>query len=693
VSELPELPHERVTRSILRLVDHPSGKRFAVITLDNGEDHTKPNTMGPGGLVSLAHALDAAEATDADAVVVTGKPFWFCAGADLAMIGGATDAAQAGLALRYGHQVYRRLGEGPKPTFAFVNGAALGGGLEIALHCTYRTISAGVTAIGLPECFLGMVPAWGGTYLLPRLIGPDAAVTVIVENPLSQNRMLRAGQAHAMGLADAIFGPADFLEESLRWASHVLDHPLVRPEPDFGAVWDDAIARGRRVVQARTRGAAVAPQRALELIDQARHRSPDEAYAAEDEVGAELAIGDQLRAGLYAFDLVQKRAKRPVDAPNPGRAREVTSVGIVGAGLMASQLALLFARRLEVPVLLTDVDQERLDRGLGYLRREVDTLVGKGRMSRDRANRTLALVTGTLDLADYAQADFVLEAVFEQLEIKQEIFAELEKHLRPDAVLATNTSSLSVTAMASGLEHPERVLGFHFFNPVAVMPLLEIARTDQTDEATYATAFAVGRTLKKTCIAVHDSPGFVVNRLFMRMFNEVTRAIDEGTPFDIADHALDPLGLPMTPLQLIGFTGPAVTHHVMSTLHDAWPDRFIVSPNIARLVEAGVRSYFLEDGSVDPRVTGLYETGTTPSSADEVHRRAIEAMADEVRRLLDEGVVREPQEVDLALITGGGYPFPLGGITPYLDRTGTAERVTGHRFLPEGVANGPLSQS
>jgi 3-hydroxyacyl-CoA dehydrogenase len=185
----------------------------------------------------------------------------------------------------------------------------------------------------------------------------------------------------------------------------------------------------------------------------------------------------------------------------------------------------------------------------------------------------------------------------------------------------------------------------------------------------------------------------VVNRLFMRMFNEVTRAIDEGTPFDVADHALDPLGLPMTPLQLIGFTGPAVTHHVMSTLHEAWPERFLVSDNIARMVDAGVRSYFLDDGTVDPRVGELYETGGSPSTADEVHRRAVEAMADEVRRLLDEGVVREPQEVDLALITGGGYPFHLGGMTPYLDRTGVSERVTGHRFLAEGVANGPVARA
>jgi 3-hydroxyacyl-CoA dehydrogenase/enoyl-CoA hydratase/carnithine racemase len=692
---LPLLPGERVTRSLLRLVDHPSGVRFALITLDNGEDHTKPNSLGPAGLQSLSDALDRAEAADVDAIAVTGKPFWFLAGADLAMLGGATDLEQGRRGLQVGHDIFRRLGEGAKPTFAFLNGAALGGGLELALHCSYRTVSSGVTAVGLPECFLGMVPAWGGTYLLPRLVGADAAVTVIIENPLSQNRMLRGQQAFGLGIADAIFAPADFLESSLRWAADVVSGALVveRPQVDTGADWDQAIARGKAVIQTRTRGAAVAPGRALALIEQARVRTRDEGFAAEDQVGAELSIGDQLRAGLYAFDLVQRRAKRPAGAPDRTLARQVTSVGVVGAGLMASQLALLFARRLQVPVILTDIDQERVDRGLGYIRGEIDTLVAKRRLTRDKANRLRGLFTGSLDLADFAGADFVIEAVFEELAVKQQVFGDLEKVLRPDAVLATNTSSLSVTAMAQGLEHPERLVGFHFFNPVAVMPLLEIVRTESTDEATYATAFAVGKELEKACIAVRDAPGFVTNRLFMRMFNEVTRAVDEGTPYEVADHALDPLGLPMTPLQLIGFTGPAVSQHVMNTLHEAFPDRFITSANLGRMVEAGLRGFYLEDGTLDPRVAQLYQVGSSPSTAEEVHRRAVEAMADEVRRLLDEGVVREPQDVDLALITGGGYPFHLGGITPYLDRTGVSERVTGARFLPEGLANGPRTGS
>ena len=226
---------------------------------------------------------------------------------------------------------------------------------------------------------------------------------------------------------------------------------------------------------------------------------------------------------------------------------------------MASQLALLFARRLEVPVLLTDVDQERLDRGLGYLQpRDRRRCWPRAGCRRDRANRLRALVTGTLDLADFADADFVIEAVFEELALKQQVFADLEKVVR--AGRRPGHQHLVAVGHRDGpgrSSTPSGSSGFHFFNPVAVMPLLEIARTEPTDERDLRDRVRRrAGTLKKTCIAVRDAPGFVVNRLFMRMFNEVTRAIDEGTPFDVADHALDPLGLPMTPLQLIGFTGP-----------------------------------------------------------------------------------------------------------------------------------------
>ena len=305
-------------------------------------------------------------------------------------------------------------------------------------------------------------------------------------------------------------------------------------------------------------------------------------------------MGDDLRASMYSFDLVQKRAKRPVGVPDKSLARPVTKVGVVGAGLMASQLALLFARRLEVPVVMTDLDEERVEKGLAYVRADLDGQVAKGRITPDKANRLRALVTGATDKAAFADADFVIEAVFENLAVKKQVFAEVEAVVSDTCVLATNTSSLSVTDMAADLAHPERVVGFHFFNPVAVMPLLEIARAEHTDDATLATAFAVGKSLKKTCVLVKDAPAFVVNRLLTRYMGEVIKAVDEGTPIEVADHAVDPLGLPMSPFNLLALVGPAVAFHVSESMHAAFPDRFYVSDNMRRLVEAGKARHLVE---------------------------------------------------------------------------------------------------
>ncbi|MFL6130327.1 MAG: 3-hydroxyacyl-CoA dehydrogenase NAD-binding domain-containing protein [Mycobacteriales bacterium] len=690
-------PDEVVTRALVRYAEVPGlSAEIALVTLDNGHDHSRPSTFGPGGLASLDRALDevAGHSPRVAAIAVTGKPFVFAVGADLSGMPRIRDR-DAALALgRLGHRVFRRLHDSAVPTFAFVNGAAMGGGLELALHCQHRTLSRSAGALALPEVFLGLVPSWGGSQLLPRLVGPAAAVTVLVDNPLNQNRMLEPEQAAALGIVDALLDGADFLAESLRWAARVVrgEETVTRPVVDRGPAWDEAVARGRALADAKVHGAAPAPYRALDLITLARTADLDAGFAAEDEALADLVMSDELRAGLYSFDLVQKRARRPVGAPDPSLARPVTKVGVVGAGLMAGQLALLIARRLQVPVVLTDLDRERLDRGVGYVHGEIDALLRKKRLSPDQANRLNGLVTGSLSKDAFADADLVVEAVFEELKVKQQVFAEVEAVVSAECVLATNTSSLSVTEMATGLAHPERVVGLHFFNPVAVLPLLEVVRAEQTDDATLATAFAVGKELRKSCVLVQDAPAFVVNRLLTRFLGEVTAAVDEGTPVEVADRALEPLGLPMSPFALLALVGPAVALHVGETLQAAWPDRFGVSGNLARLVAAGkpgVLTRGVAGPELDPEVRELFVLGDRPSTEQQVRDRAVAALAQEVRLMLDEGVVAAPQDVDLCMLLGAGWPFHLGGITPYLDRTGVSERVTGRRFLPPGVASLP----
>jgi 3-hydroxyacyl-CoA dehydrogenase/enoyl-CoA hydratase/carnithine racemase len=690
------LPDEVVTAALVRYLDVPGvAGEVALITLENGLDHTRPSTFGPAGLASLDDAMDQIEAhaPRVAAIAVTGKPFIFAVGADISGVPSIHTREQALEIGRLGHRVFRRFTDSAVPTFAFVNGAVMGGGLELALHCHYRTLAKKAAAIAFPEVFLGLVPGWGGTQLLPRLIGPQGAVKVIIENAMNQNKMLSPAQAVELGVVDLLLDDADFVPQSLAWLAGVLDGSTQVARPDHsGADWDSAIAAGRAFADGKIHGAAPAPYRALDLIAMARTADLTSGTAAEDDALADLIMGDELRSSLYAFDLVNKRAKRPAGAPDKALARSVTKVGVVGAGLMASQLALLFARRLEVPVVMTDLDQERLDKGVGYVHAEIDQLLAKGRLNPDKANRLKALVSGSLTKDAFADADVVIEAVFEEIKIKKQVFAEVEEHVGPEALLLTNTSSLSVTEMAADLAHPERVVGFHFFNPVAVLPLLEIVRAERTDDASLATAFAIGKKLGKSSVLVKDAPAFVVNRLLTRFLGEVTATVDEGTPIEVADAALAPLGLPMSPFVLLALVGPAVALHVSETMHAAFPDRFSVSENSRRLVAAGKGGIYAWDETgqhIDPDVQALFVQGDSPSSVEQVRERALAALADEVRIMLDEGVVAAPQDIDLCMILGAGWPFHLGGITPYLDRAGVSEAVTGRRFLERGVASLP----
>ncbi|SER94087.1 3-hydroxyacyl-CoA dehydrogenase [Pedococcus cremeus] len=692
---------EVVTHAHVRDIALPGGAgTMALVTLDNGFDHTKPNTFGPQSIANVRAAIEAlqvrAEAGEIQAVGITGKPFIFAVGADLKAVSQAAEREMALGVARAGHHAFGAIMDLPVPTFAFVNGAAMGGGVEIALACDYRTISSGVPAVALPETFLGLVPGWGGCYLLPNLVGPVNALKVIIENPMNFNRMLKGPQAFSLGMADAMFEPADFLEESLGWAAGVVSGEVTVQRPEVSrdeAEWAAALKAAKGLVDLKTGGKAPAPYRALKLVEAARTATRDEAFAAEDEALADLVMGDELRAGLYAFDLVQRRAKRPAGAPDKALARPVTKVGIVGAGLMASQLALLFAQRLEVPVVMTDIDQARVDKGVAYVQGEVDKLLAKGRLGQDKANRLKALVTGSTSKDGFADADFVIEAVFEEMGVKKQVWAEVEAIVSPECVLATNTSSLSITEMAADLEHPERVVGFHFFNPVAIMPLLEIVKGERTDDATLATAFATGKTLKKTTILVKDSPSFIVNRLLGRFMGEVAKIVDEGTPIEVADRAFAGLS-PMPPFVLLGLVGPAIALHNNETLAKAFPDRFYVSENLRRVVEAKKSAiYIWPEGKpvVDPEVEALFDKPANPVvlTADQVRERILSVLADEIRRMLDEGVAQAPMDIDLAMISGANFQFPNGGITPLLDREGISEKVTGKRFLPPGAASVP----
>ena len=692
------VPHEIITHSLVEDVQLPGGRTLALLTLDNGFDHTKPTTLGPNTLLELHATLTEqkrrAAAGAIQALAVTGKPHFLVAGADLSGVKNLTEPVHGRAMAELGHAAYDLLADLGVPTFAFINGVALGGGLEIALACTYRTVSTGANGIGLPEAFIGLVPGWGGVYRLPRLTGPEAAMTVMIENPLNNNRSLDGTAAAKIGIADALFEPADFLEQSLLWADGVLGGgtTVQRPNavepngnPAIAARWAAAAAKARAFVEAKTSNAAPAPAKVLEVFEAGASITQKESAALEIAALTELMQTNAFHNTVYAFlDLVQKRSKRPAGAPDAKLARPVTKVGVVGAGLMAGQLALLFAKNLKVPVVITDIDQARLDKGLAHIHGEVDKQLAKGRISGDAANRTKALVTGSVSKDAFADADFVIEAVFEELAVKKQVFAEVEAVVSPECILATNTSSLSVTEMGRDLAHPERLVGFHFFNPVAQMPLLEIVRAEQTGEVALATAFATGKALRKTSVLVKDEAAFVVNRILLRLMGEIAKAFDDGTDAATADGALRPMGLPMTPFTLLAMVGIPVAHHVSESLHAAFGERFHVSKNQQVLISHGITSLWTptaNGGAEIPESTlRLLEFGNSPSTAEELLVRTQDALAREIGLMLEEGVVAGPQDIDLCMVMGAGWPMHLGGITPYLDQVGASERVNGRKF-------------
>jgi 3-hydroxyacyl-CoA dehydrogenase/enoyl-CoA hydratase/carnithine racemase len=614
----------------------------AIVTIDNGEDYRKPTTLGRSAFESAVDVLEQLEHGDWEAAVFTGKPFVFCVGADIDEFGEVEDPREG---IRAGHELFGRIRALPFPTVAAINGAALGGGLELALHCTARTLASNVRHIGFPEVFLSIIPGWGGTQLLPKLVGPEAAAKVIVINPLRQNRLLHAQEALELGIVDKLLDPVEFLDESLAFARTL---SVERTEPDWTDV-ETVMRKARSRVDDAVHGATRAPYVALDLIAGAQNWSLDEGYAAEEDAMAELLVSDQAQASAYAFTVVERRSKKPPALPD-AKPRRVQKVGIVGAGLMATQIASLLVKRLEVPVVMRDIEQSRVDEALKTIREDV----------AERKPFLATLVDGGTGWEQFAGCDIVLEAVFEELDVKRAVFAAV-REVAPEAMLLTNTSSLSVEEMGADA-------GMHFFNPVAVMPLVEIVRHAGTTDEVLATTWDVVKKLKKRGVIVGDSPGFVVNRVLTRVSRSLMEALENGNTSDEVDEAMLGLGMPMAPSVLIQMVGPRVALHVLETMHAAFPDRFPLSPALEAIAN-GDEPVAIADNR---------------HTVEEIGRAVLEAAADEIRHMLDEGVVGDPADVDACLILGAGYPFFLGGITKHLDQTGISERVVGSTLAEYG---------
>lgn len=681
---------EQVTAFDYEVRDHATLGPVGVITARAGGP--KPATLGRQSVDNLveavAQAVAAAGNGDIRAIAITGEDRIFLAGADLAMFaaGTAPEVIRDMTRKMHGLQVLLRTVD--VPVLAHINGAALGGGLETALMASIRTAGPQVKGIGLPETSLGILPGWGGTTLLPALIDPEDALTIIVDEPAKDRTMdaqtaLERGVVHA--LVDDLDAALDYVAEnpgvsgavgpdsrsSAADSAYGADsaEPLPAADSDRAKALVEALKKRERLARVRDAQGAPATLRVLTLVTQLLDSTLEDALAREADAIVELAQTPAAEGALHAAELL--RRGKPSRTPIEG-AKDITKVGVAGAGLMASQIAAQLARGLRVHVIMRDLDDAIAAKGLANAQR---ILTDAG--DADAAE----LLSATTDLEDLRGADLVLEAVPEVMGIKQSVFAELEDVLEADALLVTNTSSLSVTEMSSKLDHPERVVGLHFFNPVAKMPLVEVIHTDATDETTLATGREVVRRMRKFAVDSADAPGFIVNRLLFRMLGTVLSAIDAGASAQKVDESLDALGLPMRPLTLLDMVGLAVADHVGQVMVDKeGPERFHASRGLHAMAEAGER--FTEEGHRPPapvraEVDEVFARANEgepdqprPKTGDRLLEEVEKSLADEITRMVDEGVVQRIEDIDLALILGAGFPRHRGGISTYLRQRG-----------------------
>ena len=609
------------------------------------------------------------------------KPGIFVAGADVEEIARVTDPEEAAAGSRLGQRLFAAWEALPFPTAAAIAGTCVGGGTELALASTWIAMADGDAArIGLPEVRLGILPGWGGCTRLPRRVGLPAALDLILTG-----RTLAGDRARKIGLADAVLPAAGFDERVAAWVRGRLGRRPARRSGGLRRLLLEGNPLGRRLVlaQARrrtlaqTKGHYPAPLRALDVVATGLERGPGAGFEAEARAIGELAVSPVAKNLIHVFRLME--ASKKDDGPPP---QEVRRPAVVGAGVMGGGIAHLIADKADLPVRILDLRADALATALSHAAALFDRQVRRRRLAPAARRRKMALLKPTLDATTLAASDFVVEAVVESLPVKQQVMADLDRRLAPDAILATNTSSLSIDAIGSGTAHRGRVVGMHFFNPVDRMPLVEVVVGERTAGAAASTVSAFARRLGKTPVVVRECPGFLVNRLLMFYSAEALWLIDEGHRIEDVDRAMVDWGMPMGPARLADEVGLDVAAKVSHILTEAFGERLPFPPWLDRLPEGGRlglkngRGIYLYEGRkakrVDPAVAA--EIGITPRRAAPelaaLARRMILPMVNEAARCLAEGIVEGPGPLDLAMIFGTGFPPFRGGLCRWADAEG-----------------------
>jgi 3-hydroxyacyl-CoA dehydrogenase/enoyl-CoA hydratase/3-hydroxybutyryl-CoA epimerase len=618
-----------------------------------------------------------ATATDIKRVIIASrKPGIFIAGADVSEFTKATSPEQAREYVRLGQLTFEKVRKLPQVTVAAINGACLGGGCELAISCDWRVMSDSPKAqIGLPEVKLGIIPGWGGTTKLPRLIGLPAALDIILNG-----KALEGKRAKKTGLVDEVVEPGILVQVAKKFADrgkrkgggrtkfYIEGNPLAR-SIIFG--------KARKAVLGQTKGHYPAPLKAIEVMEYAMGTSIERGLEREaGEVGG-LIMGDVAQNLVRLFFLMEESKKDPF----PAKPREIRYVGVLGAGVMGGGIAQAVVDKTESDVRMRDINWKAIGGGLKTAARLWKKKVERRRMTRGEMQRKLARITGTTDWSGFSRADLVIEAVVENLGIKQQVLSEFEALAKPGAVFATNTSTIPITQIAAKAKRPEDVVGMHFFNPVDRMPLVEVIRGQKTSEAAMVTVANFARKMGKTVVYCNDGPGFVVNRILGPYMNEAGFLLEEGYSMESIDKAMVDFGMPMGPLALLDEVGIDVAAKVAVILTEAFGARMQKSTVVEKLYadarhgkKNGKGLYVYESGKrqgPDPTVYKVLGI-RSPKEADPkmVVERMLLPMINEASLILDEKIVATAAELDLAMIMGTGFPPFRGGLLRYADALG-----------------------
>lgn len=628
-------------------------------------------------------------------VLVSAKPGMFIAGADVEEIERVADAKVAAEGSRYGQRLFAAWEALPFPTVAAVQGTCVGGGTELALASSYIVLSDRPDLrIGLPEIKLGILPGWGGCVRLPRRVGLLAALDLILAG-----KTIRSRQAERMGLADAVFPDAGFLHHAHRFALERAGRRTAVRRPRGLRRWlVESNPAGRRFVfdqvrrktLARTRGRYPAPLAAIDVVRTGWEQGAERGFAAEAQAIGELAPSPIAKHLVHLFRLLEA-SRRDGEGALP---HAVSRPAVIGAGVMGGGVAYSIAERTGLPVRLKDIRLGALGTALAHAARLFDGQVRRRRMTSAEKRRGMARIHPTLDETSLAAADLVIEAVVEDLEVKQRLFADLAARVAPTALLASNTSALSIDAIGERAPHRERVVGLHFFNPVDRMQLVEVIAGSHSSHDAVRAAAAFVRRLGKTPVVVRDGPGFLVNRLLAFYSAEAMWLLDEGYRVEDVDRAMLEWGMPMGPLRLADEVGLDVSAKVGQILHAAFPERLVFPAWIERLAEDAAR-LGVKSGKGIYRYTGGRDAGADPAlyatlglrperrnpDLAALAERLVLPMVNEAARCLGERLVEGPGPLDLALVLGIGFPPFRGGLCRWADERGLASIVDDLRHL------------